>query len=137
LQGHGFKVDDVISLGGDCVSDSYGDVRQFFRSDDCKWLARSYLAVSKDNLGLVLVAISRVDMRGVAAAKKYKHLVDRWGTGNVTELSRQTGPYRSVRFNGKNYISGRERTAVWNAQAQPISPTPKEIIKAILAAARK
>jgi len=47
-------------------------------------------------------------------------LVDRHGTGNVTELSRERGRYRNVRFTGEFYASRRENTTVVNAQAQPV-----------------
>jgi hypothetical protein len=71
-------------------------------------------------------------MPSVTLAEKYKHLVDTAGTGNVRELSRDTGPYRQVRFSGKHYISGIDGAAVWNAQAQPIKSTSASVIKQIL-----
>jgi len=71
-------------------------------------------------------------MPNITSAKKYKHLVDTGGTGNVHELSRETGPYRHVVFDGNHYVSGRDGRLVWNAQAQPIKPTPTDIINAAL-----
>ena len=63
-------------------------------------------------------------MRTTRLAKKYKSLVDTGGTGNVTELSRETGPYRKVRFTRSTYTSGIDGTTVWNAQIKPVGWSP-------------
>jgi hypothetical protein len=81
---------------------------------------------------LALVATSWVDMPTLSLAMDYKHLVDVSGTGNITELSREVGPYRNVKFSGNYYLSGMTGTAVWNVQVQPIVPTPVKVLKTIL-----
>ena len=68
----------------------------------------------------MLVAIAWVDMPDVAQAIELKSLVDRHGTGNIKELSRERGRYRNVRFTGEHYVSRREDTTVVNAQAEPV-----------------
>jgi len=70
--------------------------------------------------GLVLVADAWVDMPDEAGAIELKRLLDRPGTGNVTELSRDRVRYRNVRFDGEHYASRREGTTVVNAQAEPV-----------------
>jgi hypothetical protein len=137
LTAAGYSVSLDISLGSNCFDNSYGQVHNFFKTHPCKWLARAYLAVGGDGDGVILVAISWVDMRSVSLAQKYKRLVDRSGTGNVTELSRDSGPYKNVRFSGDFYISGIGGTSVWNAQAQPVVPTPTAVINKILNASRQ
>jgi hypothetical protein len=128
----GYKVDLAMTLGTNCAAHSYGQVHEFFRLHPCKWLARAYIAVSESNQGLALVAVSWVGMPSAALAEMYKHLVDTSGTGNVTELSRDTGLYRKVRFGGEFYLSGMHGTSVWNAQAQPVESEPTAVIDAIL-----
>jgi len=49
-----------------------------------------------------------------ALARWYKRLVNKGGTGNITELTRDSGPYRNVRFTGQFYDSGMTGNAVWN-----------------------
>jgi hypothetical protein len=115
-----------------CASHSYGQVQNFFRSHPCRWLARAYIVVRDHNQGLALVAISWVDMPTFSLSMEYKHMVDTPGTGNITELSRESGSYRNVAFTGNGYLSGIIGTAVWNVQVQPISSASAEVLKKIL-----
>lgn len=48
-------------------------------------------------------------------------LLDADGTGDITELTRERGRYRSVRYTGEAYASGRDGTVLVNAQAQPVA----------------
>lgn len=115
-----------------CAAHSYDLVNGFFQSNSCKWLVRSYLAVHAGNQGLALVAISWVGMPSPSLATKYKLLVDKGGTGNIRELSRDTGPYRSVKFSGDDYASGIiDGSTVWNVQVQPIGSISAAILNNI------
>jgi hypothetical protein len=76
-------------------------------------------------------------VQNVASARRYKRMVDTPGTGNVTELSRDDGPYRDIRFDGKLYTSGMSGTAVWNVQVQPVGPVPLATLNKILAESRQ
>lgn len=115
-----------------CASHSYGQVQLFFRSNPCRWLVRSYIVVRINKQDLALVAISWVDMPTSSMAEKYKHLVDTPGTGNITELSRDSGPYKDIQFTGKYYLSGIVGTAVWNVQVQPVGAVATNVLKEIL-----
>jgi hypothetical protein len=99
---------------------SYGLVREFFRDCPCSALFRALFEVRDDRGNVVLVAVAWVAMPGVQQAREFKELVDRDGTGNITELSRETGPYQDVRFTGDHYASIRDEMTVINAQAQPV-----------------
>jgi hypothetical protein len=57
--------------------------------------------------------------------------MDRDGTGNVTELSRERG---GQRFSGDYYRSAREDTTVVNVQAEPVGRTRAALQLAKLAA---
>jgi hypothetical protein len=133
LVAKGYRVDLEERSETDCAAHSYGQVEQFFQLHPCKWVARAYLAVRNSTQGLVLVAISWVDMPDAVTAASYKHLVDGSGTGNVTELSRDIGPYRNIAYSGEFYASGMIGTSVWNAQAQPVEPTLAAVVNQILA----
>jgi hypothetical protein len=128
-QGYGVKL--AAKTSNDCAAHSYGLTHEFFLSHPCKWLARAWLALRRRGQGLVLVAISWVGMSNANLAEQYKHLVDGSGTGNVTELSREVGPYRDIVFNGNFYSSGIDGNAVWNAQVQPVGPVSNVVLTKI------
>jgi hypothetical protein len=71
----------------------------------------------------VLVAVAWVDMPDAAGAAALKSLVDRPGTGNITELSKEQRRYRGVRFTGEHYTSLQDGATVINAQAEPLGDT--------------
>lgn len=114
------RVEQHFDSTDDCVAHSYGKVREFFREQPCVALHRAWFEVRDGKRGLVLVAVSWVEMPDTRSAREFQELVDTHGTGNVTELSREQGPHRRVRFTGQYYVSRRDGTTVMNAQAEPI-----------------
>lgn len=121
LERVGLRVRPRLEIGDDdCAEHSYGAVQRWFREHPCTALYRALLEVRDRRGGLVLVAVAWVDMPDAAEAAELKRLVDRHGTGNVTELNRERGPYRDVRFTGEHYASRREGATVVNAQAEPV-----------------
>ncbi len=69
------------------------------------------------------MAVAWVDMPDAAGAAALKSLVDRPGTGNITELSKEQRRYRGVRFTGQHYASLQDDTTVINVQAEPLGDT--------------
>lgn len=114
------RVESRFDSTDDCVAHSYGKVREFFREQPCVALHRAWFEVHDRRRGLVLVAVSWVEMPATRSAREFHELVDTHGTGNVTELSREEGPHRRVRFTGHHYVSRRDGTTVMNAQAEPL-----------------
>lgn len=53
--------------------------------------------------------------------------MDRPGTGNITELSKEQRRYRSVRFTGEHYASLLDGATVINAQAEPFGDTASAV----------
>jgi hypothetical protein len=138
LERRGLRVEQrFTSDDGDCASHSYGLVREFFRDNPCSALFRALFEVRDQQRNVVLFAVAWVDMPDVRQARMFKDLVDRDGTGNITELSRETGPYQDVRFTGDHYASIREDATVINAQAQPVrrSRTTEDLAKRMVSAA--
>jgi hypothetical protein len=114
------RVESRFDSTDDCVAHSYGEVQEFFRDQPCVALHRAWFEVRDGRRGLVLVAVSWVEMPDMRSARAFHELVDTHGTGNVTELSREEGPHRRVRFTGQHYVSGRDGITVMNAQAEPL-----------------
>lgn len=139
----GFRVSRQISADGPaCATHSYGQVRGFFRQHECVALFRASFEVRDRRRNVVLVAVAWVDMPDVSGAAEFRALVDRDGTGNITELSRERGRYRGVRFTGDVYTSRRDGALVINAQAQPVSQraatkAPEAAVKTVLEAVVK
>ncbi|MEX5637282.1 hypothetical protein [Parafrankia sp. FMc2] len=107
--------------GANCAEHAYGAVQAFFRVHPCADLFRAQFQ-GKDSRGdVLLVAVSWVRMADEASAVAYRELVDTYGTGNVVELSRESGRYRTVRYTARHYSSGRSSTVVVNAQAEPVA----------------
>jgi hypothetical protein len=120
----GFRVNfKATSDGTDCVGRSYGQVQNFFRRHPCSALYRAYFEVQDRQGDRVLVAVSWVRMPDGPSASALMQLDDATGTGNVTELSREEGKYRSVRYTGLIYTSALDTsgTVFVNVQAQPVA----------------
>lgn len=114
------RVNHRFDTADDCAAHSYGDVREYFRTQPCVALHRAWFEVRDRRRGLVLVAVSWVEMPDTGSAREFHELVDTYGTGNVTELSREQGRHRRVRFTGRYYEDRRAGTTVVNAQAEPV-----------------
>lgn len=121
----------ATSSDGGCVAPSYGQVQDFFRQHPCTALFRALLEVHDNRRNVVLVAVAWVDMPDADQARELQQLMDRSGTGNVTELSREEGRQR---FSGDYYRSARDGTTVVNVQAEPVGTARAAVALAKLAA---
>lgn len=121
LERKGFRISSRVTADDtDCAEHSYGQVQEFFRTHPCMALFRALIEVRDRRRNVVLMAVAWVEMPDADSAGDFKRLVDRHGSGNITELSRERGRYRDVRFTGDIYKSGRDSEIVVNAQAQPV-----------------
>jgi hypothetical protein len=89
------------------------------------------LEVRDGRSNIALVAVAWVDMPSPEDARQLQQLVDRDGTGNVTELSRERG---GQHFSGDYYRSARDDTTFINVQAEPVGRTSAALELAKLAA---
>lgn len=121
LQSRGLRVAERgVDADDDCAANSYGQVRDFFRRNPCTALYRGLFEV-RSGRATVLVAVAWVDMPDAASARQYQQLVDRHGTGNITELTRR------VRWTAEHYASTRDDVTVVNAQAEPVGRTAQAV----------
>lgn len=104
----------------DCAARSHGQVQAFFEQHPCTALHRSLIELTDRKGDVALVAVAWVEMPTEAEAADLKRLLDNGGTGNITELSRERGRYRTVRYTGDAYASRQDGTNVVNAQATPV-----------------
>lgn len=120
----------------DCAAHAYGELIQFFRVTPCIGMHRVVFELRDQRGVALLLAVAWVEMPDTQAASTLKTLVDRDGTGNVVELSRERGKHRNVRYSGDIYDSAQDGTVVVNAQLQPVAGGSAErAASAIVAAA--
>lgn len=110
----------VTDDSADCVSNSYGQIQDFFRGTPCAALHRAHFELRDQDGDAAVVAVSWVEMPDESSARALEQLLDTSGTGNVTELSRERGRYGTVRYTGEAYASRRDGAVVVNAQAEPV-----------------
>jgi hypothetical protein len=116
----GLRIRTRIELGDDdCAAHSYGEVQRWLRSNPCTALYRSLLEVADRRGGLVLIGVAWVDMPSDAQAVELQRILDQPDAGNVTELNRERGRYRNVRFTGEHYASQRDGTTVIKRRPNP------------------
>jgi hypothetical protein len=92
-------------------------VQDFFRANPCTALFRALLEIRDNRGNVAILAVAWVDMPDADKARELQQLMDRGGTGNITELSRERG---GQRFSGDYYRSAREDATVVNVQAEPV-----------------
>jgi len=98
-------------------------VRDYFSGHPCQGVKRAWYEVSDDEDNAAVLSVAWVEMPDAEAANDLKRLVDRPGTGNVTELSREDGPHGNVRYSGWYYRSDRDGDVFTSVQAEPLQST--------------
>lgn len=119
----------------DCAAHAYGELIEFFRATPCVGVHRAVFELRDQSGAALLLAVAWVEMPDTATASTLKTLVDRHGTGNVVELSRERGRHRNVRYSGDIYDSAQDGTIVVNAQLQPVAGGPAGRAASAIAAA--
>jgi hypothetical protein len=127
LRSRGLRVSERgVDADDDCAAHSYGQVREFFGRQPCTALYRALFEV-RDGRVTVVVAVAWVDMPDDDQARRLQQLVDRNGTGNLTELTKEGRGPRSVQWTGQHYTSARDGVTFVNAQAEPVGSTARAI----------
>lgn len=104
--------------GTDCAAHAYGQVQEWLRRHPCVGFARTMAELELTGGVRVLVAVAAVEMPDGDEARELRALMDRNGTGNLTELSKVRGRFTRVDYAGAAYRSRIDGTVVVNAQAQ-------------------
>jgi hypothetical protein len=104
--------------GTDCAAHAYGQVQEWLRRHPCVGFARTLVELELSGGATVLVAVAAVEMPDAGEARELRALIDRNGTGNLRELSKDRGRFTRVDYAGAAYRSKIDETVVVNAQAQ-------------------
>ncbi len=121
LENEGLHIEQSSATSDDhCAAHSFGEVSTYFQEHPCNGLDRAWYEVS-DGDNTAIVSVAWVEMPDADSAAELQTLVDRPGTGNVTELSKEDGPYQSVRYSGWYYRSGRDGDTFSSIQAEPLT----------------
>lgn len=121
LESRGLHVEQRSTSSEDgCVDHSYGEVREYFQDHPCHAVTRAWYKVCDDDDNTAIVSVAWVEMPDSEDADALQELMDRHGSGNITELSRNDEPYGDVRYSGKYQESGRDNDTYFTVQAQPI-----------------
>jgi hypothetical protein len=122
LESDGLQVRQMSTAeNDDCAANSYGEVRDYFSGHPCQGVQRAWYEVSDDEDNAAVLSVAWVEMPDAEAANDLKRLVDRPGTGNVTELSKADGPYQDVRYSGWYYRSDVDGATFRSVQAEPLA----------------
>jgi hypothetical protein len=105
----------------DCAAHSYGEVRTWFQNHPCTRVDRAWYEVRDDQDNKAVLSVAWVEMPDADSAGELQTLVDRPGTGNATELSKDEGPYQGTSYSGWYYRSSRDGDTFSSVQAEPVA----------------
>jgi hypothetical protein len=108
---------------GQCVSNSFGEVREFFLRTPCRSLDRVLFAVGDDRGNVVLVSVAWVAFSSRSKAVDFKNLNDIHGIGDITPLAGSLLEMADVRFTGHHYHSRRDGNTIVVAEAESVTGT--------------
>ncbi|MFC4005263.1 hypothetical protein ACFS2C_26330 [Prauserella oleivorans] len=98
-------VKDGIEHAAECVTWSYGQVREFFAANPCRGLTRRLVVVADEAGNHIAVSIAWVRMPRANQARELRDLVDTQGTGSVTALGAAGARIGNGAFTGEAYTS--------------------------------
>lgn len=110
----------AVRQHAECVSHSFGEVRQFLARTRCTSLDRMLIAVG-DGDDSVVVSVAWVGFRTRGQAAQFRDLIDVHGTGDIAPLGGEFIGAAGIRFSGHNYDSQLARTVLTVAETEPLS----------------
>lgn len=105
----------------ECVSHSFGQVRDHFVRNPCRSLDRTLFAVGDDRGNVAVVSVAWVGFRNRRDAGEFKRLIDVHGTGDISPLATPLLGLADIRFTGLNYHSRTDGTTVVIAETESAS----------------
>ncbi|MGW6448678.1 hypothetical protein [Lentzea sp. NPDC055074] len=105
----------------ECVSHSFGQVRDHFVRNPCKSLDRTLFAVGDDQGNVAVVSVAWVGFPNRRDAGEFKKLIDVHGTGDVSPLGAPLLGLADVRFTGLHYQSRTDGSTIVIAETESAS----------------
>lgn len=105
----------------ECVSHSFGQVRDHFVRNPCKSLDRTLFAIGDERGNVAVVSVAWVGFRNRRDAGEFKKLIDVHGTGDITPLATPLLDLADIRFTGLHYQSRPDGSTVVIAEAETAS----------------
>ncbi|MEV6715703.1 hypothetical protein AB0M48_27095 [Lentzea sp. NPDC051208] len=105
----------------ECVSHSFGQVRDHLVRNPCKSLDRTLFAVGDDRGNVAVVSVAWVGFHNRRDAGEFKKLIDVHGTGDISPLATPLLGLADIRFTGLNYRSRPDGTTVVIAETESAS----------------
>ncbi len=102
----------------ECVSHSFGQVRDHLVRNPCRSLDRTLFAVGDDRGNVAVVSVAWVGFRNRRDAGEFKTLIDVHGTGDITPLGAPLLGLADVRFSGLHYQSRSDGSTVVIAETE-------------------
>ncbi len=106
----------------ECVTSTFGQVRQFFLTTPCRSLERWQYPVTDEAGNTMLVAVSKVTMRRASQARRFRRLIDEHGTGDIHPIA------PVVPFTGHHYDSRSRGRSVILAETEPLTGDPSAAV---------
>lgn len=103
----------------ECLSHSFGQVRDHFVRNPCKSLDRTLFAIGDDQGNVAVVSVAWVGFRNRGDAGEFKKLIDVHGTGDITPLATPLLDLADIRFTGLHYQSRSDGSTVVIAETEP------------------
>lgn len=116
----------------ECVSHSFGQVRDHFVRNPCKSLDRTLFAIGDDRGNVAVVSVAWVGFRNRREAGEFKKLIDVHGTGDITPLATPLLDLADIRFSGLHYQSRPDGSTIVIAEAETASgQVPGDVLDAV------
>lgn len=110
-----------VKAEAQCLSHSFGQVREHFLRSPCASLDRTLLAIGDDRGNVAVVSVAWVGFRTRRDASEFKRLIDVHGTGDITPLATPLLDLADIRFTGLHYQSRPDGNTVVIAEAETAS----------------
>ncbi|GAA4889082.1 hypothetical protein [Saccharopolyspora cebuensis] len=105
----------------ECVTHSFGEVREFFVRNPCRSLEQALYGVGDGAGNVAAVSVSAVTMPSRNQVWTFKRLIDTHGTGDITPLGGPLLKAYDVRFTGHHYDSRTQGKRLVVAEAEAVS----------------
>ncbi|MCC8251114.1 hypothetical protein [Saccharothrix luteola] len=103
----------------ECLTNSFGQVREFFLHTPCTALDRWVLAVDDGAGNVAVVSVVWVSFGDRARTKRFERLIDVYGTGDVRPLGAALLDLADIRFTAAHYWSETRGNTITIAESEP------------------